>query len=56
MTDELPQTVKDSVIGKIPLGNFGHPQDIAAVVTFLASAEARYITGQVISVDGGMTM
>lgn len=56
MTGELPQTVKDAVIGKIPLGNFGHPQDIAAVVTFLASAEARYITGQVISVDGGMTM
>lgn len=56
MTDELPQAVKDAVIGKIPLGSFGNTRDIAAAVAFLASAEARYITGQVLAVDGGMTM
>lgn len=56
MTDELPQTVKDAVIAKIPLGVFGETRDIAGVVTFLASPAARYITGQVIAVDGGMTM
>ena len=56
MTDELPQAVKDAVIGKIPLASFGETKDIAAVVAFIASKEARYITGQVIAVDGGMTM
>ncbi len=56
MTDELPQAVKDAVLAKIPLGVFGETTDIAAVVTFLASPAARYITGQVIAVDGGMTM
>jgi 3-oxoacyl-[acyl-carrier protein] reductase len=56
MTDELPQAIKDAVIGKIPLGTFGETQDIAEIVTFLASPAARYITGQVIAVDGGMTM
>jgi 3-oxoacyl-[acyl-carrier protein] reductase len=56
MTDELPQAVKDAVIGKIPLGSFGETKDIAAVVAFIASKDARYITGQVIAVDGGMTM
>ncbi|MCF7674840.1 MAG: 3-oxoacyl-[acyl-carrier-protein] reductase [Akkermansiaceae bacterium] len=56
MTDELPQAVRDAVIQKIPLGSFGQTKDIAEVVTFLASPAARYITGQVIAVDGGMTM
>ena len=56
MTDELPQNVKDAVIGKIPLASFGETQDIANAVAFLASKEARYITGQVLAVDGGMTM
>jgi len=56
MTDQLPQALKDSVIAQIPLATFGNPADIAAVVTFLASPAARYITGQVIAVDGGMTM
>jgi 3-oxoacyl-[acyl-carrier protein] reductase len=56
MTDELPQAIKDAVIGKIPLGTFGETKDIAEIVTFLASPAARYITGQVIAVDGGMTM
>lgn len=56
MTDELPQAVKDGVIGKIPLATFGETRDIAEAVAFLASPAARYITGQVLAVDGGMTM
>lgn len=56
MTDELPENVKQAVIGKIPLGSFGNTEDIAKTVLFLASPAARYITGQVIAVDGGMTM
>jgi len=56
MTDELPQAIKDAVIKNIPLASFGETADIAAAVTFLASKEARYITGQVLAVDGGMTM
>jgi len=56
MTAELPQAVRDAVLQKIPLGSFGDTADIAALVTFLASPAARYITGQVIAVDGGMTM
>ena len=56
MTDELPESVKQAVVGKIPLGTFGNTADIAKTVLFLASPAARYITGQVIAVDGGMTM
>lgn len=56
MTDELPESVRETVIGKIPLASFGEPRDIAAAVAFLASPAARYITGQVLAVDGGMTM
>ena len=56
MTDELPDSVKEAVIGKIPLGTFGETKDIAEAVAFLASPGARYITGQVLAVDGGMTM
>ncbi len=56
MTDDLSASVKEAVIGKIPLATFGEAKDIAEVVAFLASPAARYITGQVIAVDGGMTM
>lgn len=56
MTDELPENVKEAIIGKIPLGTFGTTDDIAKTVLFLASPAARYVTGQVIAVDGGMTM
>ena len=56
MTDELTEAQKLAVVEKIPLGHFGETQDIAAVVAFLASKDARYITGQVFAVDGGMTM
>ena len=46
MTDELPQSVREAVLQKIPLGSFGETQDVAAMVTFLASPAARYITGK----------
>ena len=48
--------VKTAVLGQIPLGRFGEPDDIAAAVAFLAGPEARYITGQTLTVDGGMVM
>lgn len=56
MTEVLPEALKTGVVGQIPLGKFGEPADIAAAVAFLASAEAKYITGQVLTVDGGMVM
>jgi 3-oxoacyl-[acyl-carrier protein] reductase len=48
--------VKKAVLANIPMGKFGEPIDIAAAVAFLASAEAKYITGQCLTVDGGMVM
>ena len=56
LTDDLPQELKDSMMKLIPLGRWGKPEEIAAAVAFLASDEAAYITGQVLSVDGGMMM
>lgn len=56
MTDELSEDLKTAVMEKIPLGSFGSTQDIASLVGFLASSEASYLTGQVLAVDGGMTM
>lgn len=54
MTDVLSEEVKQAMLNSIPLKEFGNPEDIANTVAFLASDEARYITGQVISVNGGM--
>lgn len=56
MTDVLNDAIKTAVVGQIPLGRFGEPDDIAAAVAYLASAEASYITGQTLTVDGGMVM
>ncbi len=56
MTQVLPDNVKTAVLAGIPLGKFGEPDDIAAAVAFLASPEAKYITGQTLAVDGGMVM
>ena len=56
MTDVLPDAVKNAVIPNIPLGKFGEVADIASAVAFLASPEAKYITGQCLTVDGGMVM
>lgn len=56
MTDELPAAAKEQLIGQIPLGTLGDTDDIAAAAVFLASDGAKYITGQVLGVDGGMAM
>ena len=56
MTDVLIDQVKDIALGMIPLKRFGEANEIAACVSFLASPEAAYVTGQVICVDGGMVM
>ena len=56
MTDELSNEVMQGMLSQVPLGRPGKPEDVANVVAFLASSRADYITGQVISVDGGMAM
>ncbi|MFW6035957.1 MAG: 3-oxoacyl-[acyl-carrier-protein] reductase [Halothermotrichaceae bacterium] len=56
MTDELSEKVKEQMLNAIPLNKFGEQQDVANLIAFLASAEADYINGQVINVDGGMVM
>src|SRR3546814_12628393 len=53
MTDVLPDAQKDALLQKIPAGKLGEGQDIAAAVAFLASAEAAYITGLTLHVNGG---
>jgi len=56
MTDKLPEKIKEQMLGRIPLGKFGTCDDVAAMVRFLASEEAGYITGQVLVVDGGLAL
>ena len=56
MTAALSEEVRRELLQKIPLNAFGQPDDIANAALFLASPAARYITGQVITVDGGMVM
>lgn len=56
MTNQLSDKIKNALIEKIPLGRIGQTSDIASIVRFLASDEAGYITGQTITVDGGMVM
>jgi 3-oxoacyl-[acyl-carrier protein] reductase len=55
MTQKLPEKVKEECMRRIPQGCFGTPRDIAETAAFFASNEAKYITGQVLCVDGGMT-
>jgi len=56
MTDEIPEDAKEDLINEIPLSRLGKGEDVAELVSFLASDRADYITGQVINVDGGMAM
>lgn len=56
MTDALSEDQKKVILQSVPLGNLGEPDDIAAAVSYLASPGARYITGQVLGVNGGMYM
>ncbi len=56
MTDALSEEIQKAIASRIPLGHVGEPADIANAVAFLASAEASYITGQVLCVDGGIVM
>ncbi|MFI3242995.1 MAG: 3-oxoacyl-[acyl-carrier-protein] reductase [Akkermansia sp.] len=56
MTDAIPEKAKEAILAKIPMKDMGKPEDIANCALFLASDDARYITGQVLTCDGGMTM
>jgi 3-oxoacyl-[acyl-carrier protein] reductase len=56
MTADMPDDRRETLLGLIPLGEFGAPGDVAAMAAFLASDAARYITGQVLCVDGGLNL
>jgi len=56
MTQGLSQKVKEAMLEAIPLGRFGSPEEVAKLVSLLASSHGGYITGQVLVVDGGMTL
>jgi 3-oxoacyl-[acyl-carrier protein] reductase len=55
MIQDLPDGVKESFASRIPAGFLGEPEDVASLVGYLASPRARYINGQVIAIDGGLT-
>jgi 3-oxoacyl-[acyl-carrier protein] reductase len=56
MTASLPEAARAELMGRIPLGRLGQPDDVAETVAFLVSPRAGYITGQTWAVDGGMVM
>lgn len=56
MTKSLPEDAKAALLGQIPLGRLGQPEDIAAAVAYLASPAAGYVTGSILHVNGGMVM
>lgn len=56
MTDKMPEKAKEAALSQIPFKTMGNSEDVAAAVSFLASEDSRYITGQVICVDGGMAI
>ncbi len=56
MTSELPEQFRETVIKTTPIGRLGVGDDIAAAVAFFASKDSGFITGQVLTVDGGLTL
>ena len=56
MTADLNEALRAEILKKIPLGSLGQSDDIAAAALYLAAASGRYVTGQVLTVDGGMVM
>jgi 3-oxoacyl-[acyl-carrier protein] reductase len=56
MTNAMPEAAKVSLLASVPLGRTGTPEDVAALVVYLASDASAYVTGQTISVDGGFHM
>jgi 3-oxoacyl-[acyl-carrier protein] reductase len=56
MTDALNDKQKDLILGRVPAGRLGSPDDVAAATIYLASLEAAYVTGQTLHINGGMAM
>jgi 3-oxoacyl-[acyl-carrier protein] reductase len=56
MTEGLPEALKAAYLQQIPVGRFGHPEEVAAAIAFLVGVESSYINGQTLTIDGGMLM